>query len=260
MIEIHPNQITPTFKALFRPDEPQARRCFTVLEGRMPGQMLTDDSTNPTWGVVQEGYDNTLYLGGEVDAATVAKAIDQLRQSGDVAIGLWLDDARFDLLPPPSKYDHRVLEFYDRPIGEGLDVFLTSVPDGCEVRRMDRELIMRSEWGPGDVEYAGGLDQWEESCFGYCLLRNNEILAEASVGPGALGLREPGVFTQAAHRGKGYGTVVTAYLIQEIESLGDRTYWNCTKHNVASAAIARKLGYRTGAEYRLVGWEQKDSK
>ncbi|MEZ4711570.1 MAG: GNAT family N-acetyltransferase [Caldilineaceae bacterium] len=260
MIQLTPNQIRPAHKSLFRTDEPQAPRCFTVLEGSNPGKIFTDDSTSPTWGVVQEVYDNTLYLGGEIDATSVVNVIDHLRQTGDVAIGLWLDDLRFDLLPPPTKYDHRVLEFYDRPSGEGLDVFITNVLDGCEVRRLDRELIMRSEWGPGDVEYAGGLDQWEESCFGYCLLRDNKILSEASVGPGALGLREPGVFTQEAYRGQGYGTITTAHLIREIESLGDRTYWNCTKHNVASAAIARKLGYQIEKEYRLVGWEQIGSK
>ncbi|MEZ4736957.1 MAG: hypothetical protein R3E79_58500 [Caldilineaceae bacterium] len=50
MIEIDPGQVTPTFKAIFRTDEPQAKRCFTVLEGSTPGRMLTNDPTNPTWG------------------------------------------------------------------------------------------------------------------------------------------------------------------------------------------------------------------
>lgn len=254
MIEIDTSQMTPTYKALFRTDEPQAKRCFTVLEGSTPGRFLTDDPVNPTWGVVQESYDNCLYLGGTLDAPTIAGVIDHLCQSGDVHIGLWPDDPRFDLLPPPLLYGHWVLEFYDRPIGQGLDAYLKGVPAGCEVRRMDRDLILRSAWGPGDVQHAGGIEQWEATCFGYCLLRDNEILAEATVGPGALGLREPGVFTQEAHRGKGYGTMTTAHLIHAIESRGERTYWNCTENNVASAAIARKLGYQVKKAYRLWGW------
>ncbi|MEZ4860640.1 MAG: GNAT family N-acetyltransferase [Caldilineaceae bacterium] len=258
MSEIDPSQMAPTFKALFRTDEPQAKRCFTVLEGSTPGRILTDDPTNPSWGVMQEGYDNCIYLGGVLDAPTIAGVINHLRQDGDVHIGLWPDDPRFDLLPPPTRYGHWVLEFYDRPIGKGLDAYLDGVPDGCQVRRMDRDLILLSEWGPGDVAYAGGIEAWEATCFGYCLLRDNAILAEATVGPGALGLREPGVFTQEAHRGKGYGTIVTAHLIHAIESLGDRTYWNCTQENVASAAIARKLGYQVEKAYRLWGWKQEE--
>ncbi|MCB0186744.1 MAG: GNAT family N-acetyltransferase, partial [Caldilineaceae bacterium] len=125
-------------------------------------------------------------------------------------------------------------------------------------RRMDRDLILRSEWGPEDVAYAGGIEAWEATCFGYCLLHDNEIRSEEHTGPSALGLREPGVFTQAAHRGKGYGTIVTAHLIQEIESLGERTYWNCTQENVASAGIARKLGYQVEQAYRFWGWEQQE--
>ncbi|MCB0061029.1 MAG: GNAT family N-acetyltransferase, partial [Caldilineaceae bacterium] len=246
------------FRSLFRTDEPQAKRCFAVLEGSTAGRMFTDDLVNPTWGVVQEGYDNCIYLGGTVDETTITGVIDHLRQSGDVCIGLWPDDQRFDRLSLPTLYGHWVREFYDRPVGKGLDAYLHGVPEDCVVQRMDRDLIMRSAWGPDDVASAGGIDQWEATCFGYCLLQDNEILAEATVGPGALRLREPGVFTQAAHRGKGYGTIVTAFLIQEIESLGEQTYWNCTKENVASAGIARKLGYQTEKAYRLWGWEGQE--
>ncbi len=257
MQQLNTSQITPAFISLFRSDQPQASRCFAVLVNGARGKIFADDATKPTWGVVQEAYDHTIYLGGTMAAATVTNVIQQLQQTGELVIGLWLDDPRLRLLPPATKYDHRVLEFYDRPIGKGLDAFLNHVPAGCEIRRMDRDLIMRSEWGPADVQHAGGIEQWETNCFGYCLLRDNEICAEASVGPSVRGLREPGVFTQKAHRGKGYGTITMAHLVQAIESLGEQTYWNCTKENLASAAIARKLGYQVEKEYRLLGWEGK---
>jgi RimJ/RimL family protein N-acetyltransferase len=175
-----------------------------------------------------------------------------------VAIGLWEDDPRLQWLPPDPDYDGRVLEFYDRPLGEGLDFYLRQAPADCTITRLDRDLILRTEWGPNDVKFVGGLEIWEKSCFGYCLLRGDEILSEATVGPPALGLYEPGVFTQIAHRGKGYGTMTTARLIQEIEARGGQTFWNCAKQNVASAAIARKLGYRVEKEYRYMAWN-KDS-
>jgi RimJ/RimL family protein N-acetyltransferase len=113
---------------------------------------------------------------------------------------------------------------------------------------------MRTEWGPNDVASTGGIESWARTCFGYCLMRSDEILCEATVGPPALGLYEPGVFTQSAHRGKGYATMTSARLIQEIEAMSGQTYWNCAKQNVASAAVARKLGYRIKKEYRCMVW------
>jgi predicted GNAT family acetyltransferase len=89
-------------------------------------------------------------------------------------------------------------------------------------------------------------------------MRREEILSEATVGPPALGCYEPGVFTQEKQRGKGYGTLVTARLIQEIEATGARTYWNCAKQNLASAAIARKLGYRVEKEFRCLAWRKTE--
>jgi RimJ/RimL family protein N-acetyltransferase len=39
--------------------------------------------------------------------------------------------------------------------------------------------------------------------------------------------------------------------------MGQQTWWNCAKQNVASAALARKLGYRTEREYRVLAWFNK---
>jgi RimJ/RimL family protein N-acetyltransferase len=257
MIRITSDQVTPAIRSLFSRDEPQARRCFAVLNGAAPiGKIIVDHPIDPKWAIVQEVCDNTIYIGGSIDAPTLTEVFAALRQEGDVLVGMWLDDPRIGLLPADPAYDGLTLEFYDRPIGEGLDKYLQQVPADCTIQRIDRELIMRTEWGPGDVAMIGGIDIWEKSCFGYCLMRGDGILSEATVGLPALGLFEPGVFTQKAHRGKGYGTMTVACLIQEIEAMGGQTYWNCAKQNIASSAIARKLGYRVEKEYRCMAWSK----
>jgi GNAT superfamily N-acetyltransferase len=257
MRQVPSDGVTPALRALFRTDEPQACRCFGVLEGNgHPGKILTDDLGDPTWGIVWEGCDGATFIGGELDPTTVLEALNDLRREGQVLVGLWLDDSRQALLPPDPYYDGRTLEFYDRPVGAGLEQYLCQVPQGCEIRQLDRDLILRTEWGPDDVALAGGVEVWERTHIGYCLMRDGDILSEATVGPPALGLREPGVFTQPEHRGKGYATLTAARLVHEVEALGDRTYWNCAKQNLASAAVARKLGYRVAREYRCVAWSQ----
>jgi RimJ/RimL family protein N-acetyltransferase len=257
MIQITSDNVSSALRSLFRTDEPQARRCFAVLDGiDHKGKIITDDPANPTWGVVWEACDGSIYLGGRLDASTLARVFAKLRKETGVLVGLWLDDPRHDLLPPDPYYDGRTLEFYDRPTGRGLDEYLHKIPEGCEIRRLDRNLIMRTEWGPDDVAFAGGIEVWEKTSLGYCLMRGDEILCEATAGPPAIGLREPGVFTQEEHRGKGYATITSARLIKEIEDMGERTYWNCAKQNVASAAVARKLGYRIEKEYRCMAWSK----
>ncbi len=260
MIPITPAQVTPTIRSLFQTDEMGATHCFTVLDGTAPnGKILVDNLSDPCWGLVQEAVDNSLFLGGNINAVAYIKAFAELRQEGDILSGMPPGDPRLAYFPPDTYHDNCVLEFYDRPIGQGLEPYLRQVPADCVIHRLDRDLILRTEWGPNDVAFYGGLDAWEKTCFGYVLMRGDEILSEATVGPSALGLYEPGVFTQEKHRGKGYGTMVTARLIQEIEAMGKRTYWNCTIQNVASAEIARKLGYRTKKEFRCLAWRKTDN-
>lgn len=255
MAQIPSSRVTPALRSLFRTDEPQARRCFAVLDG-VPGmgKILTDDPDHPTRGAVWEVCDGATFLGGRLEPSIVTAIWAELRQEGDVLVGLWPGDRRQDLLPPNPDYDGRTLEFYDRPVGRGLDEYLHQVPEGCAIRRLNRDLVLLTEWGPDDVRLAGGMEAWERTYLGYCVMRGDEILSEATAGPPAIGLREPGVFTQPEHRGRGYATLAAAHLIHEIEAAGERTYWNCAKQNAASAAVARKLGYRIEKEYRCMAW------
>jgi RimJ/RimL family protein N-acetyltransferase len=257
MIRITSDKVTSAIRSLFRTDEMQASRCFAVLDGAVSsGKIIVDNLADPKWAIVQEAVDNSLYLGGSMDAPSFTEVFAALRQEGDVLVGMLPSDPRIRYLPPDPAYDGRTLEFYDRPIGEGLDTYLRRVPADCMIKRLDRDLIMRTEWGPNDVKFYGGIEMWEKIWFGYCLMHADEILSEATVGPPGLRLYEPGVFTQEAHRGNGYGTMVVARLIQEIEAMGGRTYWNCAKQNMASGALARKLGYRLEKEYRCMSWSK----
>jgi RimJ/RimL family protein N-acetyltransferase len=65
---------------------------------------------------------------------------------------------------------------------------------------------------------------------------------------------EMGVTTRAQYQRRGYATLTCAHLIRACEERGYRTYWNCAKQNLASAAVARKLGYRREKVYRLLAW------
>ena len=89
---------------------------------------------------------------------------------------------------------------------------------------------------------------------GYCLLDGEAVVAEAFAGPNVGGALEMGTITHEAYRRRGLGTVACARTILECERLGYRTWWNTAVQNAASAGLARKLGYRTERQYRLLAW------
>jgi hypothetical protein len=254
MLRIFSDQVTPQLRSLFDPHMPAGFRCFAVLEGRVAGRILTDDPFEPTWGIVQEGAFGTLYPAGAIDAPTWRQLIADLRGDGDVLVGLWPDDERIDLLPPARDYDGFTLDFTDRPIGAGLDVYLRQIPDGCTMRNLDPELFERSQ----DRDFYSALYGSPERALQHVqarfLMRGQELCCEAYAYFAALGVIEIATATSEPYRGRGYATIACADLVHACEQQGYRTYWNCASQNLASAAVARKLGYRKEKQYRLLAW------
>lgn len=251
--------MTSQLTALFDPNGPCGFRCFAVLDGLQPGRILTDDPVHPTWGIVWEAGDGTLYPGGALDGSILRDAVTTLRQEGDVLVGFWEGDPLRELLPPDPQYTGTVLEFLDRPgHASGLDAWLAPLPVGYELRPITRELLEECIWYEGTVRRHGGADRFLETGLGMCLLHNGLVVSEAYASPRVLGTRELGAITREGYRGRGLATITCAQLIAACERLGDATYWNCASTNLASAAVARKMGYQIEREYQLVAWFRSD--
>jgi len=258
MIEVAPDQVTPQLRALFDSRMPAGFRCFAVIAGDAAGRILTDDPVRPTWGAVQEGAFGTVYPGGTLAAPTWHRLIAKLYQDCDVLVGLWPDDERIQLLPSSPDYDGFTLDFTDRPIGAGLDGDLPQLPDGCNMRNLDRELFERSEDRDFYSTLYGSAGQALKKVHARFLMRGDEICCESYAYFAALGMIEIATSTREPYRGRGYATITCAHLIQACEAHGYQTYWNCAKQNLASAAVAHKLGYRTEKDYRLLAWLKRN--
>jgi GNAT superfamily N-acetyltransferase len=254
MIQIAIEDIGPQLKTLIETaNMPAILRQSAVLDRKALGQVFTDDARQPTWGIVREAMFGTLYLSGKPCPEVIQELIAKYRNENSILIGLWPGDPYLELLPLEPDYDGRVLEFFDRPIGTGLDPFL-KVPDGCDVRRMDLDLFLRSEDRDLILSIYGSAEEALAQGIGFGLMRGDEMVSEAFAAPAARGMIEMGVVTHEDHRRRGYGTTICAHTIHACESMGYETYWNCSKRNEASANLARKLGYCTWMEYRLLGW------
>lgn len=257
MMRIQAHQVSPPLRALFDVGQPVAIRCFAVLDGSIRGQIWTDDLDQPTWGAVQEAAFNTLFLGGRPTASLVHELIEERRQELQVALALWPDHPYNQLLPPVPDFDGWELEFTDRPLGTD-PVPDVSVPEGCELRPIDATWFERCRYRDHYAAYFGSAERTLEQGFGFGLVKGQELLSEAFAADAALGMIEIGTITGEPYRQRGYAALCCAKLIRECEARGVRTYWNCGQDNLASAGLARRMGYQTEKEFRFVVWDPHD--
>lgn len=250
MHELTPSQVTPQIRALFDLTDPASIRLTAVLDAVTVGQVWVDDLTNPMWAILRESLYGTLYLGGSPSRAAVQSLIERYQPEGDVLIGLWPDDPRWSMIPTNYQYDGKVIDCTERiPQPANLQIPLV-----CEIRRVDLALFQRSVDYESNIATFGSAERALEHLIGIYLMRGDEILCEAFASNPIGSIREMGVTTPEAHRRQGYATVTCEHLAHTCESLGFSTYWNCNAENIGSVRLARKLGYQTMQEYRLVAW------
>jgi GNAT superfamily N-acetyltransferase len=254
MIRLSRSQVTPQIRDLFDPHAPASLRCYAVLDGQSVGQIWVDALPSPGSGIVREAFFGSLYFGGEPEAATLEDMIFSLKNQGDVLVGLWPDDHLWQRLPSSHNYAGSVLEFIHRIAHKRISLESEPLPEGCRLRHLDGHLFKRSMMAGYLTGVFGSVEKALKWGLGLCLMRDEEILSEASAGPSANGFIEIGVETKKQHRHHGCATRLSAHLIQQCEELGFRTYWNCDERNQASIALAHKLGYRSKKQYRLVAW------
>lgn len=254
VIEIKASQVTPALRSLFDPEMPTAIRCFAVLHGANVGRILTDDADPPRWGYVWEADDGTLYRGGEQNAAVLLEVVTTLRQDGLVALGFRDGDPTVSLFPPQPAACAACLEL-DRPLGSGdLSDYLGPLSPGYEIYRMDQALLETSPHREGTISRYGSIENFLETGIAVSLMHGDDTVCEAYADRDVSGVRELGVTTQKAYRGQGFATITCAHLIALCDKAGSATYWDCARLNLASVALARRLGFRNEREYRLLAW------
>lgn len=259
MILLNPSQVTLALRSLFDPAMPTAIRCFAVLDGGNAGKILTDNPDCPCWGYVWEADDGILYPGGARDQDVLRRVVALLRQDGLVALAFREGDPAVELFPPDPDAGAACLEF-DRPMDSSdLSPYLGPLPVGYQIQRMDRRLLETSPRRDENIIRYGSLGNLLDKGVAVCIMHGDETVCEARADMEVMGVRELGVTTQQAYRGQGFATTTCAHLIRVCEEAGSHTYWDCAKLNLASAALARKLGFSNKREYRLLAWYQLKS-
>jgi RimJ/RimL family protein N-acetyltransferase len=91
-----------------------------------------------------------------------------------------------------------------------------------------------------------------EHALGLCLMRGDEIVAEAYAPFIGGGVAEVGVVTAEAHRGHGFAPIAIAFLAETLAERGLGMYWSCDADNVPSIRVADKVGFGAPRPFSLL--------
>ena len=223
---------------------------FAVLDERVPGRALADDSTNPTMAVVQTREGLAISSRG-ASAAFVAAALDALR--ADSMVGLvWCENEDVPEPAPPAKRVER-LDFAPLdPQAPNLAAARASLPAEVRVEALTPLLLERCEWRDIVLSACGSAEAFFRGATGLCLLAGDTIVAEAYAPYVGRGSAEVGVVTPESERGRGYATIAAAFLSAALAERSIAMYWSCDADNGPSIRVAEKLGFEQRRSFSIL--------
>lgn len=241
----------PALPTLFDPSVPDSPVLWAVLKGRHAGRAVVDDVRRPSQCVLRTDAVLT-FSSRQIGQPFLNGAIAHFRKTGDVWL-VWPTTGPTRLVAPAGGRVTQRLEFFDCDAdSQVLADLRRRLPDGCEIRPIDRQLLERCEWR-SDIEFfCGSVDNFLVNGIGLVMMQGDEIIVEAYASSLGETLAEIGALTREAHRGHGYAPITCAYLIQVCAQRGYGAYWSCDAENEASIRVAQKLGFRREGAYQIL--------
>jgi RimJ/RimL family protein N-acetyltransferase len=238
----------PRVEGFFTSSQPGNAMARSVLENRCPGSVWVDHLERPTTALIAVDH-SFLIPGRSIHPAFLNRVVSQLGRHRRLHL-VWTDDQKRKLNPPPGRKQtikRREFRNRDRSVH-----FPSSPSDPIRVCKITSDLLPQCQWTHEMERIFGGLRRFFMHGLGFCLIRDNEILAEAYAAFWGNGQVEIAVITDQDHRHQGLGCRVSIELIEACEAMGFDTHWNCDSRNRASMKLAANLGYRSQARYLLL--------
>ena len=255
IIQLIPGSIGPRVERNIPADAPARPRALAVIDGVLAGSVWADDPDEPTWTVVVEKADGTVYAGGAVSASVLDRIMPGVETAaGDLIFGFTgPDDPLRTMLPPHPYYRGDAIDFTEREAPPD-EVAVLAAPSDVTVTRIEPDLLPQTEGYADTLVAFGSAERFAALAVGFGILADDQLVAECIAGPRVRGTMEMGVATREAHRGRGYGTLVCRHVAHACEAARDTVWWNANAANEPSLAIARRLGFRVERQYELIAY------
>lgn len=216
-----------------------------VLEGRMPGQVWTDDPVAPRTAIVMSDADFSLAF-GEPRRDLVRETLPEIMAANRAEKPeLWAPTdawaAELAFLGPSRQRN----EYHFAGIPKGIAE--RPVPAGCDLVPIDLDIARKFEgavdpWVVNTVW--GGPERFMQQAFGWAVLTEKRELASfctvCAIGGGEA---EVEIGTNPAHRRRGLALVAGAQFVKECLARGLTPAWTCQAGNAGSERLAELLGF-----------------
>lgn len=236
-------------------DTPIPTRLWAILDGTIQARIFVDEPNNPKFMMVQDLVAGPTYIGFIDQPPDLHEAFSKLRSCQELMVCLWSDSPIIPILPTGADYEGMAIDFWDRSPSVDLD-HLAVIPPEYHMQKMDEELAQRIEGFDYYIRMFGSLERAIKNMIGYCLMHGETIVCEVVAAPLTRGVAEMSVDTHAAYRQKGLGTIASAFVIRECETIGYRPFWGTSQKNAASIALARRLGFQTERPFTVLAWSK----
>ena len=216
---------------------------LSILEGIQTGEIFVDDDEAPTAALMWHycGFANIL---GSYDENFIEETMKLMQDpleghSGRMALQTENDSRLEEMIlrtPTVAKHERYIFEFEGKKdiIPHTLDAKLKEIShDNYEL--MKGRIIPSFSWS--------NQEEFIKNGFGYCLVEEGQMLACAFASGVSKEYVDIGVETAGECRGKGYGRIVAAEMVEEILRRGKTPVWDCDISNEASMRLACSVGF-----------------
>ncbi len=236
---------------LFDVAQPNSTMIFSTLEGRTLGKAYVDDINNPTSCLLVMDFQNFSFTHEAVDQQWLNATMVGLRPQFGLYLN-WSPQCAATLQPPPDV--SRFIAGYEFVEYETQgNLYLPADRYLC---RIDADLLPYCTWGKLILSAFGTIENFLANGIGIGVMKGDEICSEAYAIFFGAGKFEIGIVTSEKHRQQGNGYLACKGLLETLEERGYTPHWSYFEGNVASAATARKLGFKAQRAYQWLYYAQ----
>ena len=216
---------------------------LSILEGIQKGEIFVDNDETPTAALIWHycGFANIL---GAYDERFIEETMKMMKNppeghSGRMALQTENDCRLEDMILKTqmvARYERYIFEFAE----EKNSIPQTQATELKEIRADNYELMK------GRIVPTFSWENKEEfikNGFGYCLIKDGQMLACAFASGISKDYVDIGVETAEECRGKGYGRIVSTAMVKETLRRGKIPVWDCDTRNEASMKLACSVGF-----------------
>ncbi len=226
-----------------------------VLDGNSAGEIFVDDVAHPRTAYMTSSDGH--YLAGNTDNRAFNAALNAALPRDRYFVLFcnleWWERALDVVLK--HTYAVRARRRYHTLERLTLADWQARIPAGLSLQRIEgallaKELKNRDDVVEGVLEEWRSLDGFLQTGFGFCLVREHDIVSWSFSDYVSGARTEIGVQTDWAYRRQGFGTLTAAATAAHAVSQGFSTIgWHCWDNNIGSIGVAENLGFKKAAEY-----------